>query len=302
MALLKLVCLLTLLGWGSWLPTLAEAAGPFAYRLPATRVGLDPQAFTVVGENQTHPLVRFDNMYFIARRYDLGFWELARYHKALDHWYLPGDGELEIPTRWILPEVASPRGIVINAAELRLYRFFPKKGEVRTYPIGIGVLDYTTPFRRFRIQMKAKNPGWRVPVKLRKKYGFSYMPPGEDNPVGSHWLGLSHYGIHGTCFPHGVGRLVSHGCIRLYPEDIAELFGLTPVGTPVQIIYAPVKLGFQNGRIFIEVHEDVYQKIPNMLLHAQARVEARHLGGLINWTQFLRAVEEKTGAPVDITR
>jgi len=99
-----------------------------------------------------------------------------------------------------------------------------------------------------------------------------------------------------------VGRLVSHGCIRHYPEDIKELFELTPVGAPVEIIYEPVKLGFLRGRIFIEVHEDIYHKIPSLLHYAIRRVQERDLAGHIDWPRFLRAVEEQTGAPVDISR
>ncbi|MDD3579897.1 MAG: L,D-transpeptidase family protein [Desulfobacca sp.] len=302
MSLLKLLPLLTVLLGTIWTASPVWSAGPFTYRLPQTSGGVDPQACTVIGEHQTHALVRFDNMYFIARRYDLGFWELARYHLELDHWYLPHDQNLEIPTRWIIPQVNGPQGIIINAAELRLYRFFPEQGQVRTYPIGIGVMDFKTPFQKFRVTSKSENPGWRIPVSLRKKYGMSYMPPGDENPVGSHWLGLSHYGIHGTCYPHGVGRLVSHGCIRCYPEDIAELFKLTPVGTPVQIIYQPIKIGFRQGRIFVEVHEDVYHKIPDMLLHARELINTQQLAHLINWPRFLRAIEEETGAPLDISR
>ena len=106
------------------------------------------------------------------------------------------------------------------------------------------------------------NPGWHIPKGLQAKYGMSYMPPGEDCPVGSRWMGLSHYGLHGTHAPMGVGRLVSHGCIRHYPEDIEKLFDLTPVGTTVELIYEPVKFGFLKGRIFVEVHEDIYSKDP----------------------------------------
>ncbi len=100
----------------------------------------------------------------------------------------------------------------------------------------------------------------------------------------------------------GVGRLVSHGCMRHYPKDIEEMFDITPVGTTVEIIYEPVKFGFLKGRIFTEVHEDIYTKIPDMLKYAMGRLEGRNLAGRINWPRFIRAVEERTGAPVDITR
>ena len=187
--------------------TAAWAAGPFTYRLPQGS-GVDPQAVTVVGEFQTHHIVRYESLYKIARQYDLGFWELARFHRPLDHFYLPWETDIAIPTRWIIPERNSYPGYLINVAELRGYRFFPEKHQVYTFPIGIGVLDYKTPIgQKFRVQMKAENPGWRIPKILQWKYEKAYMPPGEDNPLGTHWLGLSHYGLHGTHAPMGVGRL-----------------------------------------------------------------------------------------------
>lgn len=280
----------------------ARGAGPFHYRFPQGP-GVDPEAVTVVGEPQQHHIVRYENLYQIARQYDLGFWELARYHRALDHFYLPWETDIVVPTQWVLPEKANPPGYLINVAELRGYRFFPGKGEVYTFPLGLGVLDYKTPIgQRFRVQSKSVNPGWRIPKGLREKYGMSYMPPGEDNPVGSRWLGLSHYGLHGTHAPMGVGRLVSHGCIRHYPEDIERLFEITPVGTTVEVIYEPVKFGFLKGRIFVEVHEDIYFKIKDMFHYALRKLEAKGLAGQINWTKFLMAVEEQSGAPVDISR
>jgi L,D-transpeptidase ErfK/SrfK len=280
----------------------AFGAGPFHYRLPQGS-GIDPNAVTVVGRPQSHHIVRYENLYKIARQYNLGFWELAKYHRALDHFYLPWDTDIVIPTQWVLPETASPPGYLINVAELRGYRFFPDKKEVRTYPIGIGVLDFKTPIgKKFRVQNKAENPSWRIPKGLQAKYGMTVMPPGPDNPVGSHWLGLSRYGLHGTAWPMGVGRLVSHGCIRHYPEDIKELFDITPVGATVEVIYEPVKFGYLQGRIFVEVHEDIYYKVGDMFQYALKKLESKGLSGGINWLQFLKAVEEQSGAPVDITR
>jgi L,D-transpeptidase ErfK/SrfK len=282
--------------------SLVWGAGPFHYRLPRGP-GVDPEAVTVVGEPQKHHIVRYENLYRIARQYDLGFWELAKYHRSLDHFYLPWETDIDIPTRWIIPERSSYPGYLLNVAELRGYRFFPGKNEVYTFPIGIGVLDYKSPIgKHFRVQNKAVNPGWRIPKHLQAKYGMSYMPPGDDCPVGHRWMGLSHYGLHGTHAPMGVGRLVSHGCIRHYPEDIEKLFDMTPVGTTVDVIYEPVKIGFLKGRIFVEVHEDIYFKIPDMLKYALSRVSDRGLAGRINWTKFLQAVAEQSGAPVDISK
>jgi L,D-transpeptidase ErfK/SrfK len=286
----------------SCLSHVAFGAGPFHYRLPQGP-GVDPNAVTVVGKPQSHNIVRYQNFYQIARHYDLGFWELAKYHRGLDHFYLPWDTDIVIPTQWVLPETTNPPGYLINVAELRGYRFFPAKGEVRTFPIGIGVLDFKTPIgKNFRVQNKSANPSWRIPKGLRAKYGMTVMPPGPDNPVGSHWMGLSRYGLHGTAMPMGVGRLVSHGCIRHYPEDIKELFNITPVGTTVKVIYETVKFGYLKGRIFVEVHEDIYHKVGDMFQYALKKVEAKGLAGRINWLKFVKAVEEQSGAPLDITR
>jgi L,D-transpeptidase ErfK/SrfK len=291
-----------LVAWLGLIGTPAWGAGPFTYRFPQGP-GVDPNAITVVGQPQIHHIVRYENLYKIAREYDLGFWELANDHPGMDHFYLPWDTDMVIPTQWILPNDPSPPGYLINVAELRGYRYFPDKHEVWTFPVGLGVLDYKTPFnKRFRVQTKIVNPGWRIPKHLQAKYGISYMPPGPDCPVGSRWMGLSHYGLHGTAYPMGVGRLVSHGCIRHYPEDILKLFDMTPMGTSVELIYQPVKIGFLHGRIYMSVHKDIYSKIPDMLHYAMKQVQERNLASLIDWNRFLRTVGEQTGAPVDISR
>jgi L,D-transpeptidase ErfK/SrfK len=297
---MRVLGIFLLMGWLS--SSAAWAAGPFTYRLPqGSRV--DPEAVTVVGQPQTHHIVRYENFFQLAQKYDLGYWELAYYHRNLDPFYLPWETDITIPTQWIIPERKSYPGYLINLAELRGYRFFPGKHEVYTFPVGIGVLDYKSPIgKHFRVQSKVINPGWHIPPHLQAKYGMSYMPPGPDCPVGNRWMGLSHYGLHGTCYPMGVGRLVSHGCIRHYPEDIIKLFDMTPVGTSVEFIYEPVKFGYLKGRIFVEVHRDIYRKHPDMLKYAISRLEDRNLAGQINWPKFLRAVEEQSGAPVDISR
>jgi L,D-transpeptidase ErfK/SrfK len=282
--------------------TAALGDGPFPYRLPLGP-GLDANAITVVGKPQNHHIVRYENFYKIAQQYDLGFWELAKYHRSLDHFFLPWDTDIVIPTQWIIPETADPPGYLINVAELRGYRFFPERGEVYTFPIGIGVLDHKTPIdQTLHVQSRVENPSWRIPAGLQNKYGMAVMPAGPDNPVGSHWLGLSHYGLHGTHAPMGVGRLVSHGCIRHYPEDIKKMFDLTPVGTSVRLIYEPVKFGYLKGRICAEIHEDIYHRVGDLLSYAMNKLESHGLGARINWPKFLQAIEEQSGAPVDITR
>ena len=137
-----------------------------------------------------------------------------------------------------------------------------------------------------------------------KLQGLSVMPAGPDNPMGEYKLGLSwgDYGIHGCNIPWAVGRLVSHGCTRLYPEDIKQLFPMVPMGTSVEYIYEPALVGFRSGRIYLSVFEDYYFKIRSMIFHVLGLLESRGLTGQVNMEKVMQAVEEHTGMPIDISR
>jgi L,D-transpeptidase ErfK/SrfK len=194
--------------------------------------------------------------------------------------------------------------IIVNTGEMRLYYYIKKNTEVYTFPIGMGVLDFRTPQGKFRVIEKKVHPAWHIPKALQAKYGMAVMPPGEDNPMGDYKLTLSwgDYGIHGTAMPLGVGRLVSHGCTRMYPEHIKKLFPMVPVGTTVEYIYEPAKIGFRQGRIYLSVHEDVYFKIRSMILHVLNMLEQRGLADQVNMRRVMQVVEEHYGNPVDVTR
>jgi L,D-transpeptidase ErfK/SrfK len=239
----------------------------------------------------------------IARNFDLGFSEIQLPYKDLDPWVPPEGLELNIPTFWVLPE-GKWNGILINIPEMRLYYFFKKISMVKTFPIGIGVTENTTPIRRFYVKEKRVSPTWHIPVSLREKYeGRKSIPPGPENPLGTHWMGLSKkgYGIHGTNFPWAVGRLVTHGCIRLYPEDILRLYPIVPIGTPVTIAYEPAKIGFQEGHIFIEVHEDIYHRIPDILQFTLKKLEEKGIKNLVDLEKMKEALDQRKGVPIDIT-
>ena len=194
--------------------------------------------------------------------------------------------------------------MLINIPEMRLYLFFKKISMAKTFPIGIGVTENITPTGQFYIKDKRVSPSWHIPVSLREKYeGRKSIPPGPDNPLGSHWIGLSikGYGIHGTNFPWAVGRLVTHGCIRLYPEDILRLYPIVPIGTPITIAYEPVKIGFKEGHIFIEVHEDIYHRIPDPFTFTLNKLERKGIKNLVDLEKMKEALDQRKGVPIDIT-
>src|SRR4030042_3260111 len=277
--------------------------GAYRYRLPIRTYGVDIQAITVIGAPQTYIVQKDDTLLDIARNFDLGFSEIQLLYKDIDPWVPPEGSKIIIPTSWVLPE-GKWNGILINIPEMRLYLFFKKISMVKTFPIGIGVTENFTPVGRFYIKKKRASPTWHIPHSLREKYeGRKFIPPGPENPLGSHWMGLSikGYGIHGTNFPWAVGRLVTTGGIRLYPEDIVRLYPMVPIGTPVNIIYEPIKIGFNQGRIFIEVHEDIYHRIPDPFKFTLNKLERKGIKNLVDLEKIKEAIDQRRGVPIDIT-
>jgi L,D-transpeptidase ErfK/SrfK len=256
---------------------------------------------TVIGVVQHHIVVPKETLSDIVRNYGLGYNELSLLYPKMDPW-LPSPGQnLVIPTQWILPSTKL-FGLVINLPEFRLYHFIPETKMVSTYPVGIGDVGWETPVAVSHIIYRQVDPTWLVPKSLRAKYGATTIPPGPKNPLGKYWLGLSlsGYGIHGTNSPWGIGRRVSHGCIRLYPEHIALLFENVSVNTPVEIIYEPVKIGFQDQNIFIEVHPDIYNRIPDIQAQTFRRLHELGIFSDVSVSLVKDALEKQNGLPVRV--
>ena len=254
-----------------------------------------------------------DTLSDIARTYDLGYLEIISANPQVDIW-LPGEGtSVTVPTRFILPP--GPReGIVINLAELRLYYYPPGKNEVVTYPIGIGREGWSTPLGHAKIRKKLKHPTWYPPESIRKEYAergedlAKVVPHGPDNPLGNYaiYLTMPGYLLHGTDKPYGVGMRVSHGCIRLYPEDIEKLYPLISLGTKVRIINQPYKAGWNSKELYIEVHQPLQEQLDS---------EGNNLTPLIrtilsltgesdkklDWEKLRETASRKLGVPVKIS-
>lgn len=258
----------------------------------------------VIGRNREHRVAPRETMLDIARYHNLGYNELIDLHPQIDPWMPPEGQELLIPVQRILPDVLAD-GIVINTPEMRLYYFTTRNGQPRvlTFPIGIGGEEFPTPVGTYEIHEKRSRPTWYIPPSLQQKYGAKTMPPGPDNPLGDYMmkLGSSMYGIHGTNIPWSIGRMATHGCIRLYPEDIRRLFPMVKPGTKVRLLYQPVKVAQVNGRIYIEVHRDVYGKLGDLRRYSENLLLWKNLFKKIDREKLHWAVERQNGLPVDIT-
>ena len=258
----------------------------------AVTFNLENEKTRIVGHN----LIVFshdeDTLLDIARQFDIGYEEIVNANPDLDPW-IPGEGaRVLVPNRYILPD-APHKGIVINLAEMRLYYYPPKKKgklqQVITHPIGVGREGWTTPLGKTRIIQKKKDPTWTPPASILKEHLEkgdplpSVVPAGPDNPLGAYAmrLGMPGYLLHGTNRPFGVGMRVSHGCIRLFPEDIEHLFGIVLVNTPVEILYQPYKAAMEKGTLYIEAHktqEDISsQEGNNMTAMVDAILKAQDM-------------------------
>jgi L,D-transpeptidase ErfK/SrfK len=227
---------------------------------------LDSAGQSVVGEPEVVFATELDTLSDLARTYGLGYDEIIAANPGVDPW-LPGAGTpIVLPTQYVLPD-AEYRGVILNIATKRLF-YFPavEEGElpqVLTYPIGIGRVGWETPLGATTVVSKAKDPHWWVPASVRREHAEmgnplpSVVPAGPDNPLGHRVLKLDMPGylIHGTNTPYGVGMRVSHGCVRLYPENIEFLYELVAVGEVVTIMNEPYQFGQRDGTLFFEAHE-----------------------------------------------
>ena len=253
----------------------------------------------------------------LAREYGLGYDELVAANPGIDPW-LPGEGTaILLPTQYVLPNV--PReGIVLNIASKRLF-YFPKAedGEdqtVMTYPIGIGRVGWQTPLGSSMVVSKATDPSWYVPASVRREHAAlgdplpAVVPPGPDNPLGRRVLklGIPGYLIHGTNQPYGVGMHVSHGCVRLYPENIEPLYEQVAVGEAVRIINEPFLAGWRDGEIYFEAlapleddEFDVDQRLAKLLGTIEGLADSN--GVRVNIDRMRAAAAARRGVPVIIT-
>jgi L,D-transpeptidase ErfK/SrfK len=298
-------------------PAVPEAAPPIA----TSKFELDPHD-SVVGQVQITTATKEDTLTDIARRFNVGYEEILRANPGVDPW-LPGAGrQIVVPTQFVLPD-APHEGVVINIAAMRLYYYPPHKpGEqqlVYTHPIGIGKVGWATPEGTTKIVRRQKDPTWHPPVSVIKEHKEngddleSVVGPGPDNPLGRHafYLDWPGYLIHGTNKPAGVGLRSSHGCIRLYPEDIAELYDMVPMGTSVHVVNQPFVFGWHDDQLYMQsfgsLEDDrrdwqkAQQKLLSKSLSAHLQKELKQHGATVDWDRALALAKTPRGVPVSVT-
>lgn len=277
---------------------------------------MPPPGEDIVGDLQWVEAGAEDTLADVARRHGLGYRQVLHANPGIDPWLPAAKARILLPTRHVLPR--SPRsGIVINVAEMRLYYYMPaKKSEparVMTFPVGVGRDMWKTPLGVGSVREHVKNPVWYPPQTIRDEHAAdgdplpAAVPPGPDNPLGPLALRLSWPSvlIHGTNRPFGVGMPVTHGCIRLYPAHIEELFANVPDGTPVVLIDEPYKVGIGGGLLQLEVHLSAMEETPKPLGREEALLRLKQkigaeLAGRVNWPAAATVMVEARGLPLPI--
>jgi L,D-transpeptidase ErfK/SrfK len=299
--------------------TLVESEPP-----PSVVVVIEPQApidlrqlesmpadASIVGSLQWISAYHEDTLPDIARQHGLGFDEMIQANPGVDPW-LPGEGtRVLLPTRMILP--SQREGLVLNVASRRLFHFDEQGVLQDTFAIGVGREGWATPTGQAKVRAKAKDPVWFVPASIRAEHAEAGDPlprrvgPGPDNPLGGYAIALDMPGylIHGTNKPYGVGMRVSHGCVRLYPEDIESLFPRVPVGAPVTILNEPISVAEVDGQLYLEAHppfeddqtwQGHWEEVQGRLLQ-DPRVASRE----IDWEKARAIIEAAMGIPLPIS-
>lgn len=268
-----------------------------------------------IGATGTATVQDGQNMLDLARQNDDGYVDFMSANPGVDPWQ-PGTGKtITIPSQFILPD--APRtGIVVNLAERRIYYYPPGGKTVETYPAGVGVEADATPDGVTHVVRKEDGPVWIPPPSIRAERPDLPIAiyPGPDDPLGAYALrlGWTNYLIHGTNKPDSVGRNVSHGCLHIYPEDIDTLFHEVPVGTQVRVVTQPVKAGWIDNRLYVEVHPNKDQadqidyntpmtaSVPAQLMQVVAAAAGAR-GDLVDWKAVQAVGEAASGVPTPVT-
>jgi L,D-transpeptidase ErfK/SrfK len=274
------------------------------------RVGSDAGVSAqTTGGPVVHEIVAGDSLASLGARYGIEPREIALANGLKPGAALPPGVTLRLDNRHVVPLVEDEVDVVINVPQRML--FLTSSEPLLGVPVGLGRRDWPTPVGAFSIVAKEENPTWDVPASIQaemRREGHAVVekvPPGPTNPLGAFWLGLSmgSVGVHGTNAPLSIFRHVTHGCVRLHPDDMARIYPLVPLGARGRIIYQPILLARTSEGVFLEVHPDIYRRMAGDGLSAiRESAAATGLAATIDWTAAANVLRARRGIATRIDR
>jgi L,D-transpeptidase ErfK/SrfK len=261
----------------------------------------------LVGTQFEHVVVPGDSFALLGGRFGVDRGTIAaRNNLRRDRPLMPGTA-LSIDARHIVPADRDV-DLLVNVPQRLLFAFLGD-GSVEAFPLGLGRRDWPTPLASFTVVAREIDPTWHVPPSIQEemrragKRVVTTVPPSPENPLGKYWIGTSlpGIGIHGTNAPTSIYAFTTHGCIRVHPDRIRTLFDLTRIGAPGRIVYEPALLAEDNGRVFVEIHPDVYRRGASALETIRAAAAAADLVSFVDWAKVAVAIRERAGVAVDVT-
>jgi L,D-transpeptidase ErfK/SrfK len=266
----------------------------------------EPPADVLTGGIATHVVRRGDTLKALSARTGIDLEALSAHNALKHHPVLRAGQQLIIDNRHIVPANRAGAAIVVNVPQRMLF-FFDRA--VAGFPVAVGRRTWPTPLGEFQVATREANPTWDVPASIRaeaRRLGRTLpisVPPGPENPLGRFWIGLTAgaVGIHGTNVPSSIYGAVTHGCLRLHPDDIEWLFSRVKVGMTVRTVYEPVLLADIGGQVFLEAHPNVYRREPISLASVRTLAADRGLTARIEWTAAARVVALRDGVARDVS-
>ncbi len=282
-----------------WFPLAARGAPATGPADPAA-----PRPLPEVVGQVERALIRVDETLLdVAFEHRLGFDAVRRANPEVDPWIpLPGI-VVRLPTRWV-PPLAPRQGLLINVPEMRLFDY--TVDPVELFSVAVGDRTDPTLLGEFRVGAKREDPAWNVPDSIREEKPElpAVVPPGPSNPLGDRWMtiGRTSYGIHGTNIRWSIGREATHGCVRLYEDEMRRLYARTPSGTPIRIVYQPWKWGRDGDAVVLEAHPDLYGLFEDPMAEALRLADEFGVGGVVDLQRVRRVLEEASGVPEPVGR
>ena len=292
-----------------WLVRPLVAAVVLLLSLNSGRAGDTPQlSSAIVGREFKYVVVRGDSLTRVGARFGVDVSTLAAANGLSASAFLREGQELQIDNRHIVP-ASWDKGIAINIPQRMLF-YFNQPDPIRAFPVALGRPDWQTPIGPFTIASKRENPEWNVPQSIQEemrregKAVTTCVPPGPDNPLGAYWFGLSipGYGIHSTIAPASIYQFRTHGCIRLHPDDMAEIFPQVKPMTPGQLLYRRLLVAKVGNQVFLEVHRDIYRKEPHPVRSFVEIIRHQNFVSSLDWEKVKEIIEQQEGVAREISK